>query len=81
MTRYEITNKSDIRKYIINGINPGKTLRFSIAGNAVDISLRYDDELEEVYIRECHGLKKLYYTFENLAADLERLFDILINRK
>lgn len=81
MTRYEITNKSDIRNYIINGINPGKTLYFNIADNDVNVSLRFDDELEEVYIRECHGLKKLYYTFESLISDLERLFDTLINCK
>lgn len=76
MLYYDITDKSDIRKYIINGITPGKTLYFKIADTPVSVTLSHDSELDEVYIRKCHGLKTLHYSFESLVKDMESLFDL-----
>lgn len=63
--------------YLANGIAPRKTLNFDIFDEKVSVTLTYNSELEEVFILKTTCLKKCYYRYEKLVADLKRLFDAL----
>lgn len=74
---YAINDKAEIRAYLCNGINPRKTLRFNMFGSLVSVILTYDEELEEVYLIRCAGIRAYYYDFNEAVSELERIFDVL----
>lgn len=78
MTIYTIRNKDELKKLIVNGISPRKTLAFDIFGYIVTVTLTYDSEMELIFVVDngCNG-KKSYYEneWEKFTAYLDMLFD------